>query len=111
MKPWRRTWWRPDIGKFSRDKGRRGELDLVHRIPGAKRVGWCGVKTMVDVSWPGGVAQVKNCNVGGSAIDNNLQLLAEEVEGQQHYVIFKPKRGTWIIAQALEQWLKTKTPG
>jgi hypothetical protein len=94
------------VGKFSRDKGKRGELDVVHKIPGAKRTGLCGAKTFCDVTWPGAACQVKNCAIGGTAIADNLEHLVEEKPDDRHYVIFKGKRGTWIIAQTLQQWLE-----
>lgn len=95
------------MGKFSREKGRRGEQEVARLIPGAKRTGVCGAKTYCDVTWPSGVAQVKNTSaIGGAAITDNLEKLAEEAPKKHHYLIFKSKRGVWVICQRLDQWLQ-----
>lgn len=95
------------MGKFSRAKGSRGEREVTRLIPGAKRTGICGAKTFCDVTWPDGVAQVKNTSaIGGASITDNLEKLEEEAPKKKHYVIFKSKRGQWIICERLSQWLE-----
>ena len=92
-------------GRYSRNKGKRGELDLVHRIPGAKRVGISFKKSIVDIEWPRGVAQVKNhSRIGGTTIAELLDELSR-VSDKRVYVIFKGKRGRWIVCQTLDQFL------
>ena len=88
------------MGKFSRDKGKRGELDLVHRLGGsAKRTGFSFAKTPVDVETKFAVYQVKNKAIGGANIALQLSLL---FGNKNKYVAFKVK-GKWFIAEALEQ--------
>jgi hypothetical protein len=95
-------------GRFSREKGKRGEREIAHLIPGAKRT-WQTVgssKGIVDDAWPGAVCQTKNCDIGGTAIADNLGLLQEAAPEAKHYVIYKPRRGTWIVCMTLDQWTK-----
>ena len=95
------------MGKFSREKGVRGERDVARRIPGAKREGVSFKQTIVDVSWNGrkDVAQVKNKTIGGATITDNLEKLEKAEPKARHYVIFKCK-GRWLVCQDLEQFLK-----
>lgn len=88
----------------SRRKGRDGELEVVHLIPGAKRVGYSFIKTIIDIDWPDGVAQVKNLSIGGTAMADILADIAKS-SPKKGYVIFKAKRGTWLICQSLKQFL------
>ena len=96
------------MGLYSREKGKRGEREIVRLIPGAKRT-WQTVgssKGIVDDAWPGAVCQTKNCTIGGTVIADNLGLLQEAAPDSKHYVIYKAKRGTWIICMTLDQWSK-----
>lgn len=94
-------------GRKPRDKGARGERDIVHLIPGAVREGKSFIKTLVDVSWNErkDVAQVKNYSVGGSTITRILEELQSIAPESKSHVIYKGKRGKWIICQTLEQYL------
>ena len=91
------------MGKYSRDKGKRGELDLMHRLGGsAKRVGHSYIATPVDVETDFAVYQVKNHTVGGALIADYLCRLQALAPTKNQYVTFKFK-GKWFIAETLEQ--------
>jgi len=96
----------------SRRKGKEGELDVVHklreRFPDAQRVGLAFITSLVDVEWGEGQnkAQVKNKTLGGSAIANILEEIRKIAPESKGWVIYKAKRGQWIIAQSLEQYLR-----
>ena len=89
----------------SRAKGKRGELDLVHRLGGsAKRKGHSWVPTLTDVETDFAHYQVKNKTIGGAAICDILLALEQVVQdGKNKYVTFKPKRGVWVICELLSQ--------
>jgi len=91
------------MGKFSRDKGKRGELDLVHRLGGsARRTGHSYIATPVDVETDFAVYQVRNKTIGGSEIAFELNRLAAVAPQKNQYVTFKVK-GKWYIAESLSQ--------
>lgn len=90
------------MGKYSRDKGKRGELDIGHRL-GGRRIGHSFLETLVDVETKFACYQVKNKAVGSSAILEALEKLARVVSGKNCYVIFKPKRGVWLVVESLKQ--------
>ena len=89
----------------SREKGKRGELDFVHRLGGsAKRKGHSWVKTLTDVETDFAHYQLKNSTIGGSAICDILSALEKVVaDGKNKYVAFKPKPGIWIVCEFLVQ--------
>ena len=90
------------MGKFSRDKGKRGELDLVHRLSGsARRVGHSYIASPVDVESDFAVYQVRNKTIGGSEIAYELGRL-EALTEKNAYVAFKVK-GKWYVAETLGQ--------
>ena len=98
-------------GKYARDKGKRGELELTHLIPGAKRVGTAFVKTIVDIEWDDNVAQVKNTTIGGTSIGDILEELKKVAPERRQWLIFKPRaRKPWIICQTLDQFLSEVEP-
>jgi len=87
----------------SQAKGKRGELDLVHRLGGsARRVGHSYICTPVDVQTDQAVYQVRNKTIGGSEIAYELGRLRAVSPGLNQYIAFKVK-GRWIIAEFLEQ--------
>ena len=87
----------------SRNKGKRGELDLVHKLGGtARRVGHSYIATPVDVETDFAVYQVKNHTVGGALIADYLRRLNALAPRKNAYVAFKWK-GKWFIAETLEQ--------
>jgi len=91
------------MGKYSRDKGKRGELDLMHKLGGtAKRVGHSYIATPVDLETDFAVFQVKNHTVGGATIADYLRRLQALAPTKNQYVAFKFK-GKWYIAETLEQ--------
>ena len=91
------------MGKYSRDKGKRGELDVKNRLGGsAKRTGHSFQPT-ADVITSFAAYSVKNKTVGGGVILAELRKLQELEPGRNHYVVFKPKRGVWVCAEMMEQ--------
>jgi len=87
---------------FSRQKGARGERDLVNKIGGsAQRRGYAGVKTPVDIETDFAQYQVRNKTIGGSEIARELGILSA-VTSKNTYVAFKVK-GKWFIAESLKQ--------
>ena len=99
-------------GKFSRDKGKRGELDFVHRLGGsAQRKGHSWVPTLTDVESDFAHYQVKNKTIGGANICDILLALDKVVQdGKNKYVAFKARQGVnqydpgvWIICELLTQ--------
>ena len=91
------------MGKYSRDKGKRGELDLMHKLGGsAKRVGLSYIATPVDVETDFAVYQVKNHTVGGALMADYLRRLQALAPTKNQYVALKHK-GKWYIAETLEQ--------
>lgn len=87
----------------SREKGKRGELDLTHRLAGsARRTGHAFV-SKPDITTDFAIYSVKNKTLGGSAIYDELIKLQAQAPQHHHYVAFKPRRGKWIIAELLEQ--------
>ena len=91
------------MGKYSRDKGKRGELDAVHKLGGsAKRVGHSYIATPVDIETSWAVFQVRNRTIGGSEMASELGRLRAVVPGRNCYVLFKV-RGKWYAVEMLEQ--------
>ena len=91
------------MGKYSRDKGKRGELDVMHRLGrSAKRTGHAFLPAP-DVCTRFGAYSIKNKTIGGSAILDELVKLQAQAPQLHHFVVFKPKRGTWVIAELLTQ--------
>lgn len=91
------------MGKFSRDKGKRGELDVTRRLGGsAKRTGH-SFQPRADVITRFAAYSVKNRTIGGAAILSELQKLRVLEPNRHHYVVFKPARGVWIAAELLTQ--------
>ena len=89
----------------SRNKGRRGEQDLVHKLGGsAQRKGYSYVKTPVDVETDFAQYQVRNKTIGGSEIAKEIGILSAATSKNQ-YVAFKVK-GKWFIAESLKQHLE-----
>jgi len=85
----------------SHQKGKRGELDVAHRL-GAKRTGHAFVKAP-DCMTQFGAYSVKNCSIGGATIADELAKLKALAPEHHHFVVFKPRRGQWLIAETLEQ--------
>lgn len=93
-------------GKYSRDKGKRGELDFVHRLGGsAVRKGHSWVPTLTDVETDFAHYQLKNCTIGGTPICDILLALERVVaDGKNKYVAFKPRAGApWVVCELLSQ--------
>ena len=87
----------------SRNKGKRGELDLVHKLGGsAKRTGHSYIATPIDVQTDFAVYQVRNKTIGGSEIALELGRLEVIAPTKNAYVAFKVK-GKWFIAESLRQ--------
>jgi len=91
------------MGKYSRDKGKRGELDVKNRLGGsAKRTGHSFQPT-ADVITNFAAYSIKNKTIGGGTILSELRKLQGLEPGRNHYVVFKPVRGVWVVAELLEQ--------
>jgi len=91
------------MGKYSRDKGVRGEQDVKNRLGGsAKRTGY-SFQPAPDVVTRFATYSVKNKTIGGGAILSELRKLQALEPGRNHYVVFKPARGVWVVAELLEQ--------
>ena len=90
-------------GKFSRDKGRRGELDVLRKL--GKKYKHTGVaySDNPDLTSEFAVISVKNKSVGGAAILAELIKLEAKASSKHHFVVFKASRGTWLCAERLEQ--------
>jgi len=87
----------------SRLKGKRGELDIVHRLGGsARRTGHSYIATPVDVQTDFAVYQVRNKTIGGSEVAYELDRLRAVAPELNCYVAFKVK-GKWYLAESLEQ--------
>ncbi|MDP2855762.1 MAG: hypothetical protein Q8N90_01415 [bacterium] len=91
------------MGKYSRDKGKRGELDVKNKLGGsAKRTGHA-FQAAPDVTTNFAAYSIKNKTIGGGAILTELRKLQALEPGRHHYVVFKPKWGVWVVAELVEQ--------
>lgn len=91
------------MGKYSRDKGKRGELDVKNRLGGsAKRTGHA-FQAAADVITAFAAYSVKNKTIGGGTILSELRRLQALEPGRNRYVVFKPKPGVWVVAELIEQ--------
>ena len=91
------------MGKYSRDKGKRGELDVKNRLGGsAKRTGH-SFQPAADVITDFAAYSIKNKTIGGGTILSELRKLQGLEPGRNHYVVFKPARGVWVVAELLTQ--------
>lgn len=89
----------------SRSKGKRGELDLMHRLGGStKRKGHSYIATPVDLENDFAVFQVRNRTIGGSEIATELAKLEAVAPSKNAYVAFKVK-GKWFLAETMKQHL------
>ncbi len=92
-----------NMGKYSRDKGVRGEKDVKKRLGGsAKRTGHA-LQAAPDVTTDFAAYSIKNKTIGGGAILTELRKLQALEPGRHHYVVFKPKWGVWVVAELVEQ--------
>jgi len=91
------------MGKYSRDKGKRGELDVKNKLGGsAKRTGH-SFQPAPDVVTNFAAYSIKNRTIGGASILSELRKLQALEPGRNHYVAFKPVRGVWVVAELLTQ--------
>jgi len=87
----------------SRAKGKRGELDVKGKLGSlAKRTGH-SFQPAPDITTPFAVYSVKNKTIGGSTILSELRKLEGFEPGLNQYVVFKPARGIWLVAELLSQ--------
>lgn len=87
----------------SQAKGKRGELDVVHKLGGsAKRTGH-SFRSAPDVITKFAAYSVKNRAVSGGVILSELRRLQILEPDRNHYVVFKPARGVWVVAELIEQ--------
>jgi len=87
---------------FSRAKGKRGELDIAHKL-GGKRVGVAYLRSPVDVQTDFAVYQVRNRPMGATAIYDALKAMENVAPEKAKYVVIKPVRGVWICCEFLTQ--------
>lgn len=92
-------------GKYSREKGLRGERDIVHRLgPSAKRVGVSYLQNPVDVETSYARYQIKNKSLGGGALLEAIEKMERSCDkSKSFYVIFKPLKGRWLAVETLDQ--------
>ncbi len=91
------------MGKYSRDKGKRGELDVKNKLGGsAKRTGH-SFQPAPDVVTTFAAYSIKNKTIGGGTILTELRKLQALDSRRNHYVVFKPERGVWVVAELLTQ--------
>ena len=87
----------------SRNKGKRGELDVKNKLGGsAKRTGH-SFQPAPDVVTNFAAYSIKNRTIGGTTVLFELRKLQELEPGRNHYVVFKPERGVWVVAELLTQ--------
>jgi len=87
----------------SRAKGKRGELDVVDKLGGsAKRTGY-SFQPAPDVVTNFATYSIKNRTIGGATILSELRKLQVLEPKRNHYVVFKPARGVWVVAELLTQ--------
>ena len=87
----------------SRAKGKRGELDVMHKLGGsAKRTGHAFMPAP-DVLTKFAAYSVKNKTIGGATILAELEKLSNQAPDRNHYVVFKSRRGVWVVAELLTQ--------
>uniref|UniRef100_A0A6M3KHK1 Uncharacterized protein n=1 Tax=viral metagenome TaxID=1070528 RepID=A0A6M3KHK1_9ZZZZ len=92
------------MAKFSRDKGVRGERLIARKLHG-KRIGVAFASTPVDVVTDFADYQVKNYPLSSGAILDALKAMARQPgsDGRSRFVVWKPRRGTWLIVETMEQ--------
>lgn len=87
----------------SRAKGKRGELDVVSRLGGTAQRTGRSFEAKPDITTKFAVYSVKNTTVGGASILAELRKLKALAPEHNHYVVFKPAPGVWIVAELLPQ--------
>jgi len=97
------------MGKYSRDKGKRGELEVMHKLgKSVKRTGH-SFQPAPDLTSEFAIYSVKNTTIGGATILSELKKLQSLDSRRNHYVVFKPARGTWLVAEFLDQHVANHT--
>jgi len=91
------------VGKYSRDKGVRGERDIKNQLGGSAQRTGHSFLAAPDVLTDFAAYSVKNKTVGGATILSELRKLQGLAPGRNHYVVLKPERGVWIVAELLIQ--------
>ena len=87
----------------SRNKGKRGELDVKNKLGGsAKRTGH-SFQPAPDVVTNFAAYSIKNRTIGGATILSELRKLQVLEPKRNHYVVFQPARGVWVVAEFLTQ--------
>lgn len=87
----------------SRAKGKRGELNVVHKLGGSARRTGHAFLPLPDITTDFAVYSVKNKTIGGAIILDELAKLRGQAPGLHHFVVFKPQRGVWVVAEFLTQ--------
>jgi hypothetical protein len=93
------------MGKFSRDKGKRGELEAMHYLGGDfKRTGYAGTDNP-DLSSSWALISVKNLASPLSlnrCLDELAKLETQDTT-KEHFVMIKVNH-VWLIVQTAEQF-------
>ena len=91
------------MAKYSRDKGVRGELDVKNKLGGSARRTGHAFQTAPDVVTGFAAYSVKNKTIGGATILSELRKLQGLEPRRNHYVVFKPAPGAWVVAELITQ--------
>ncbi|MFH0768348.1 MAG: hypothetical protein V1932_02115, partial [Chloroflexota bacterium] len=76
---------------------------MKNRVGGsAKRTGQ-SFQAAPDVTTNFAAYSIKNKTIGGGAILTELRKLQALDSRRNHYVVFKPKCGVWVVAELLTQ--------
>ena len=94
------------MGKMSRNKGSRGEREVLALLGSDfKRTGYAGISNP-DLSSDWACVSVKNKAIPISlkkALQEIITLEAQEPT-KEHYIVVKVARGKWLIIQRIEQF-------
>lgn len=101
------------MGKFSKNKGKRGELELVHRLQelgfqdAHRSQQYCGAAESADVAGVLGIhPEVKRCE--RLSIYTAYEQAMRDAEGSKDIpVVFHRRNGRrWLAIMSLEDWAK-----
>lgn len=102
-----------NVGKFSKAKGKRGELELVHKLQelgfqdAHRSQQFCGSTTSADViGVPGVHSEVKRCEQLSIYIAYNQA--RQDAEGTENMpAVFHRRNGKpWLVVMGIEDWAK-----
>ncbi len=106
-------WWM-SVGKFSKSKGKRGELELTHKLQELGFQGvyrsqqYCGSNTSADLlGIPQIHAEVKRCEK--LSIYTAYEQAVHDAKGTEDTpIVFHRRNGKpWLVILSLEDWTKS----